>query len=151
MASSYEIPDHRPFYKVLAGKFFGPDDTLYQEGDIVGWDDEPNLEMKPLNKLAREKMEVFLKKLDKFGREVAEKAGKSYTSLADAHANSYALAQQEGKRVEVLNRPAQVPLMGANKKSGLVEKVEIEQEAPIMGSPGKLSLGYKNQKVDVAK
>jgi len=145
------IPQHRPFYRILAGNFFGPDDTLYPEGSVIGWDGEPNLEMEPLNDKAQEMMKTFLTKLDKFGREAAEKAGKHYNSLADAHENAYALAQRESKQVERIDGPKQVPLMGAKKKQGAVETVETKT-APLMGQPvGKLSLGAKNEMVNVDK
>lgn len=142
------IPQHRPFYRINGEKFFGPDDTLYQDGSIIGWDGEPNLGMEPLNDKAQVEMQKFLKKLDKYGREAAEKAGKAYHSLADAHANSIALAQQDSKQVELISGKKQVPLMGAKKGAGLVETVESQKETPLMGTTGKLSLGAKNQMVD---
>lgn len=148
-ASNFAIPQDRPVYRILQGKFFGPDDTLYEEGSFVVWKDEPNLEMEPMNELAQENMIVFLKKLDTDGRKVAEKTGKAWNSLADAHANAYALAQQDSKSFEVLNKPKQVPLMGAKKSIDSIEKIEVAPTTPLMGTTkGKLSLGAK-QKTDV--
>lgn len=143
------IPQHRPFYRIKAGGFFGPDDTLYRENDIIGWDGEPNQEMEPLNEKAQDKMMTYLKKLDKYGREAAEKAGKAYNSLADAHDNAFALAQKESKMVERINGPKQVPLMGAKKQAGSVETVEVGKQPSVMGTTGKLSLGSKNEMVNV--
>ena len=130
------IPQDRPVYRIKGGKFFGPDDHLYEEGAIVAWKDEPNLEMEPLNALAQEKMVAFLKKLDKHGREVAEKTGKAYTSLADAHANAYDLAKQEQKPFEALNVKKTIPLMGAKKKLDSIEEVDqVQKAAPLLSEP----------------
>ncbi len=145
-ASNFVVPQDRPVYRILQGKFFGPDDTLYEEGSFVVWKDEPNMEMEPMNELAQENMLKFLEKLDDAGRKVAEKTGKAWNSLADAHANSYALAQQESKSFEVLNAPKQVPLMGAKKKIDSIQEITINQAPPLMGTTkGKLSLGAKTE------
>jgi hypothetical protein len=131
------IPQDRPVYRIKQGKFFGPDDNLYEEGAVIAWKDEPNLEMEPLNALAQEKYTAFLKKLDKAGREVAEKTGKAWTSLADAHSNSYDLAKQESKGFEVLSGKKQIPLMGAKKKLDSIEEVSVTGSvaAPLLSEP----------------
>lgn len=131
------IPNHRPVYRIKEGKFFGPDDCLRLEGEIIAFDEEPNMEMEPLNELALAKYKAFLAKLDNEGKKVAEKAGKSYNSLEDAFENSRALMVQDSKRVEMITTKEMVPLMGAKKKSGKVERIEPEQAAPLMSSPGK--------------
>lgn len=137
------IPQDRPVYRIKSGKFFGPDDHLYEEGAVIAWTQEPNLEMEPLNQMAEENMVKYLKKLDKYGREVAEKTGKNYTSLADAHANAYDLAKQESKPFEHLNGKKQVPLMGAKKQVDSIEKVELSgKSAPLLSEPkSKVTLG----------
>lgn len=141
---NFVIPQDRPVYRILQGKFFGPDDTLYEEGSFVIWKDEPNLEMEPMNELAQDNMLKFLEKLDAAGRKVAEQTGKSWNNLADAHANAYALAQQESKSFEVLNAPKQVPLMGAKKNVSSIEEIKVNQAPPLLGTTkGKLSLGAK--------
>ncbi len=140
------IPQDRPVYRVKEGKFFGPDDTLYAEGSYIVWKQEPNLEMEPMNELAQDAMQVYLEKLDKSGRAVAHMNGTEWTSLADAHKNAYALAQKESKSFEVLSGPKQVPLMGAKKENaGVIEKIEINTQVPLMGTKGKLSLGAKKE------
>jgi hypothetical protein len=105
------IPDDVPVYRVKDGSFFA-DDQLFQAGSIIAYEEEPNVEMEPLNKLALEKMQIYLRKLDKLGREKAEKEGKGYTSLEDAFANAYSAAFSEGKKVSLLNGPRETPVMG---------------------------------------
>lgn len=148
-----QIPQDRPVYRIKSGKFFGPDDSQHEEGEFIVWKEEPNQEMEPMNELAQENMTKYLKKLDGFGRQVAEKMGKSYTSLADAHANSYALAQQESKQFEVLTAKKTVPLMGGkNINAAAIEKVEVStgKSAPMLSEPKKqVTLADKNQKVTV--
>lgn len=144
------IPQDRPVYRIKQGRFFGPDDNLYEEGQIIAWKDEPNLEMEPLNALAQEAFSKFLAKLDKFGREAAEKAGKAYTSLADSHATAYALAQAESKGFEALGGKKQIPLMGARKKLDSIEEVNTAGQvaAPLLSEPKmKAPLG-KGEMVD---
>lgn len=148
-AQNFVIPQDRPVYRIKEGKFFGPDDTLYEEGSVIVWKDKPNTEMEPLNELAQENMLAYLKELDEAGREVAKKTGKTWTSLADAHENAYALAQQESKSFEVLNAPKQKPLMGAKKElGGVIEKVDITNTpAPLMGTT-KAKLSLNKEKTD---
>jgi hypothetical protein len=134
-------------YRIKEGKFFGPDDTLYAAGSYVIWKGEPNMEMEPMNAMAHNNMLAYTKKIDEFGREVAAKTGKAWNSLADAHANAYALAQKESKTFEPLNANKQIPLMGAKKKIDSIEQIDVTKTAPLMGTKGKLSLGSKNETV----
>lgn len=145
------IPQDRPVYRIKQGKFFGPDDNLYEEGAVIAWKDEPNLEMEPLNALAQERYTAFLKKLDKHGKEVAEKTGKAWTSLADAHANAYDLAKQENKGgFEVLNQKKQIPLMGAKKNVDSIETVSTTAgaPAPLLSEPKSKNMLGKNEPAD---
>lgn len=145
------IPQDRPVYRITDEKgFFGPDDTLYAEGSILGYDDEPNPAMEPLNALAEQKMTKYLEKLDAEGRKVANKNGKSYTSLADAFEQSREMAKQESKKVQVIGGREMAPLMGAKKKPGKVAKIELEEQAaPLMGaSRGKLALNNTHASVN---
>lgn len=145
------IPDDRPVYRIKEGKFFGPDDRLYLEGEIIGWDEEPNLEMEPLNNLAREKFRSYIEKLDECGRAVSVKNGTGYTSIADAHENAMKMAQNDAKRVQLMSSPEIVPLMGGKKNRGpTVEKLEATQDTPLMGTPkkGKFSLNKTKDFID---
>lgn len=134
------IPQDVPVYRVKNDKgFFGPDDHLYKEGEMIVFLDTPNPEFEPLNDLARQKMKEYLEFLDEKGMEAAAKAGKSYISLADAFENSYELARQDGQRVRSISAAPSVPLMGAKKKVDSIRTVAPEGEAPIMGN-GALSV-----------
>lgn len=141
------IPQDRPVYRIKEGKFFGPDDCLYNEGEVIEFDDEPNTEMEPLNGLAQEKMRQYLEKLDIEGKKVAEKNGKAYTSLADAFENAREQMSNDTKKVRSLTAKEQVPLMGAKKKGGRISKVEEGKLAPLMGnikSPVQSNAAEKN-------
>lgn len=128
------IPQDRPVYRIKEGKFFGPDDCLYEEGAVIEFHDEPNTEMEPLNALAEEAMKKYLAKLDTYGKAVAEKAGKHYASLADAFENSRALMTEETRRIRPITGKEQVPLMGAKKKAGKIAKLDADGSVPLMGA-----------------
>lgn len=134
------IPQDVPVYRIKEGKFFC-DDVLYESGSIIVWPDEPNQEMEPLNALAIENMKYYLEKLDKHGREVAKATGKAYVSLSDAFANSYALAQQEGKRVTLLNGREEANILG-KKRSGpqRARSIELPDAPEQVGTNGPLSV-----------
>lgn len=140
------IPQDRPVYRIGEGNFFGPDDHLYTEGNVIAWDDEPNEEMVPMNELAKDKMIEYLAKLDVAGRKVAEKIGVGYTNKEDAFKNAQILAKEDAKKVQLINGTPEVKLMGG-KKPGRprIEKIVGEEAAPLMGSAGKLSLGNKDK------
>jgi len=136
--SQIVIPDDAPVYRIKEGKFFA-DDILYEPGSIIVWPEEPNMEMEPLNSLAREEMKKYVQKLDKYGRETAEKAGKAYVSLARAFENAAHLANLEGKnrRVELLNGVEEKPVLGARRRGPAKSKridTEVQGEV-IIESP----------------
>jgi hypothetical protein len=134
-----------PVYRVKAGKFFC-DDEYIEEGQIIEYEDEPNIEMEPLNKLAAERFEQFLDKIDRYGKEVAAKNGKAFISRKDAFKNAYEFAKQEGKKVRVVSEPKQVPILGGKKKTGK-RKVNKLEPRPAGNSSIK-SLG-KTKELDV--
>ena len=75
------VSTDRPAYRILAtAGFFGPDDTLYEEGQEIFFDGQPNEEMEPLNEAARVKLKAYLEMLDNLGRLAAEKAGRPFIS-----------------------------------------------------------------------
>lgn len=123
------IPQDAPAYRIKSGGFFAPNDHLYLEGAVLLYDDEPNLEMEPLNELAVEKMKAFLTKLDIQGRAAAKKAGKSYTSYLDAFENARSLGRSRGG-VRELTSSTDVPLMGAKKQSS-IRQVTLDEINPI--------------------
>lgn len=132
------IPQDTAVYRIKEGKFFGPDDHLYEEGAVIALEDgiEPNQEMEPLNDKAVEAMKIYLAKLDALGRKVAQKTGKAWNSLGDAFENARALEMQESKKVRLLNGAEQKTLMGGKKKAGRVTKIELDQPAPLLGNQG---------------
>lgn len=136
------IPDDVPVYKILDGKFFA-DDELYEPGSLISWEEEPNLEMQPMNKLARRRMKEYVAKLDELGRAVAEKTGKAYISMAvSAFENASELAHQDGRRVNLLNGKKEVPIMGGQrrtKKARMITATE-ESDVPLIDSDNKHSL-----------
>ena len=112
------IPSDRPAYRILTA-FWGPDDHLYQEGDCIFFDGEPNEDMEPLNELARDRLNAFFDKLDNHARKLAEKAGKEYTGrprLEAALATARELANAEARQVQLVKDGPGVPLMGAKNK-----------------------------------
>lgn len=111
--------------------FFSPDDELIPEGGMIYWEHEPNQQMQPLNKLARDNYTVYLKKLDDMGRSAAEKLGKTYTGLADAYENAILLEQQESKKVKIIGAPKEVPIMGGKKRGRpSVKRVNPDENQP---------------------
>lgn len=143
------IPQDVPVYRIGAGKFFGPDDTPYDAGDIMEFDGEPNPDFEPLNDKAEERMKAYLQKLDDEGRKAAEKAGKNYTSLADAWETSIELERENSKQVRLLNGRKEAPLMGAKKNLktrigkldlGDVSEADIKSVRKAAPETGRLSL-----------
>lgn len=74
----YNFENEPAIWRVLATAGFFCDDTLFEEGAEVEYDGEPNLELEPLNEVARQKLIQFIEKLDNLGRQAAEKAGRPW-------------------------------------------------------------------------
>lgn len=140
------IPEDRPAYR-LKESFFGPDDTLWEEGIVIQYDDEPNKAMEPLNNLAIERMMEFLEKCDVQGKKYADKEGKNFISELEAFQKTLMPEEDGVKKVQPLSgNKAQIPLMGAKKTRTNINKVDSQIEAPLMGSSknvGKLTLNAK--------
>lgn len=132
------IPDDVPVYRIAGKGFYGVDsngfDVLFEPGTIIAYEDEPNKDMEPLNKLAMDRLNKFFDKIDKEGRKVAEKTGKSYISHSDAFRNAYALSKDDAKGVRVLNGRSEPPILGGKKRGrpkAAATKLEIKpQETP---------------------
>lgn len=144
------ITNDRPAYMITDEKgFYGPDDRLYNPGELIYWDEEPNQNMNPLNDKAREAMKKYLAKLDGYGRKMAEKNGRMYTGLEDAFQQALDSAQQDAKRVQVITELPVTPLMGA-KKDGHKKVSLIDNdiaEAPLLGSPKSAAEEAKDRKI----
>ena len=113
------ISKERPAYRILAPHgWFGPDDHLYQEGECVYWDGEPNEEMEPLNEIAVEFMQLYVAKLDKLAEDAAKRANRPFIGRPRDAEGAYALARKaEIDKVAIMNAPKDVTS---------VERVEAE-------------------------
>lgn len=120
------ISNDRPAYRILAlHGFFGPDDHLYEMGEEIYFDDEPNEEMEPLNELARHKLQSYLDKLDRSAKAAFEKAGKHFTERPRTLDGAVALATQVERD--------RMAIMSSKKDITSVERVE-KDETPEVGS-----------------
>ena len=133
------IREHRPAYRILAtAGFNGPDDHLYPEGQIIYYDEEPNLEFEPMNTKAHEAMSAYIDKLDALGRAAAEKAGRSYTGLPRTLDDAVQIASQDARRVQLVQGDGGVPLMGGRKNGpAKVEAIVDHADAPEDGRRGR--------------
>jgi len=110
-----KIPTDRPVYRVLDEKgFFGPDDTLHREGEVIVLWDEPNMEMEPLNEMAKERFEKAATKLELSGREVANFNGRYFAPTATKE-DMIDNATSDARRVRSLSNPDGKAIMGAKK------------------------------------
>jgi hypothetical protein len=139
------IREDRPAYRILAtAGFFGPDDHLYSEGSVIYFEDEPNLEMEPMNGKAHETMNAYIDRLDALGRAAAEKAGRAYTGLPRSLDDAVRIASQDARRVQLVQGDGGVPLMGGRKNGPkTIEAIVDHAEAPEdgrRGRSGKLSV-----------
>jgi hypothetical protein len=122
-----QIPQDVPCYRIMEEKGFYVDDRLIPQGKIIAWDEEPSLNMDPLNELAVEKYKEFLAKLDTFGKEKSLVDKKHYTPLLTRYEAKLKAEDdfEDGRRAKVLGAQVrQVPVMGA--KRGRVKATEIE-------------------------
>ncbi len=143
------IPEDFPVYRIMSGKLYA-DDQLYEAGEVIRWDDEPNLEMEPLNKLARAKALSYRKKLDECGAAVAAKTGNSYAGLASAFQHATDFMSQEGRRI---NAPQQVPILGGKVKGKKVtrldtmgESVPVSANKHSLNTPKELNDAFQGKK-----
>ena len=135
------IPQDRPVYRVGEDKFYGSDDRLYEENDLIEYDDEPNESFTPMNDLAMAEMKKYLKKLDAAGQKVAEKLGVAWTSREDAFENAQMLAKEDAKKINLISAKPTPTVMGAKKRGRPpVNKLNEGGSAPLMGATPNLSL-----------
>ena len=73
--------EDRAAYGVGGKGFFDQYSTFWYPGQALYFDDEPNLDFIPLNKLAYDRMQEFMDKLDALGLKKAKKDGKEYVPL----------------------------------------------------------------------
>ena len=65
-------------YAVLNPGFFDENDKFWFPNQMLYFDGEPNQSLHPINKLAYDRMQIFLDKVDEFGEVVAKKNKKDY-------------------------------------------------------------------------
>ena len=119
------IRNDKPAYRILTVEgFFGPNDHLYPEGEMIYFDGIPNEDMEPLNDLAREKMRAYLEALDAEAKRVAEKAGRAFVARPRTLDQAIAQASADARQVQLVQGGPGVPLMGARKDPGAVERIE---------------------------
>lgn len=134
------IPQDRPVYRVLNQHgFFGPDDHLYKEGELIYLDSEPNEELEPLNDKADKAQAEFFDKLDNLARKAAEKAGREYNGRAKGLEEAITNAHADARRTQIRVGDGGVPLMGAVKVAG-VGRVEQGEAPQQRGAKGNLAL-----------
>lgn len=111
------IDQTRAAYRVLEPSgFFSDNDTLYQEGDEIYFDGEPNEQLEPLNQLAKTRLVTYLEKLDANAKLAAERLGRPYIARPRNLDGAVELAT-------ALQR-ANVAIMGTKDKITSTERVE---------------------------
>lgn len=128
--------------------FFGPDATLYKEGEMIYFAGEPSVGLQPLNKPAREKKKEYLQRLDEMGRAAAEKLGKAYTGYGNATETAIELERLNAKQVQVIGAQVQkTPMSNPAQNKGKVQVITATEETPMTAEApkhnGKLSLNNK--------
>lgn len=126
------IDNTRAAYRVLSPSgFFSDNDTLYlvdSQGEPaeIYWDGEPNEELEPLNEVARQRMTIYLDKLDALGKAAAEKLGRPFVgrprNLDGAVEFATAMVRSEVSIMGTRNKqsntelvsPAAIPQTGAS-------------------------------------
>ena len=130
------IPEDRPVYRILAEKgFFGPDDTLHTEGEIIVLWDKPNEDMEPMNDLARTAYEAMIDELEESASKVAQTNGRFYAGRPRTKEEMIANASEDARRVQSISNPDGVRIMGAKLNSkkriqavGEIDAVEMGQQ-----------------------
>lgn len=69
-----KVKQDRAAWGVINNGFFDQYDKFRNPGEMFYFDGEPSLNLYPLNKMAYDKMQLFLDKLDQLGEEVARNA-----------------------------------------------------------------------------
>lgn len=138
------ITNDKPAYRILAERGFFADDTLWQAGVVIYYEDEPNEEMEPLNDKAREIMKEYLMKLDTFAEEVAKKTGKRFMGRAKTLDEALDNVREDARRVSLVQdgKDGGVPIMGAKRRGRpRITKVGAEEVPETGGREPKKSVG----------
>lgn len=131
------IPDNVPVYRVLSEKgFFGPNDTLYEEGSIIILKGVPNEDMEPLNELARKNLDAYLDVLEESSKLVASHNGRAFLGRPRTKEDMLANASEDARKIQSINGQGEGrPLMGGNKgkKVGEVLRLGDPEPVPVTG------------------
>lgn len=76
------VKQDRPAYGVTDKGFYDNKDKFWNPGEALYYDEEPSLNMVPLNKLGHDKLQALYDKLNAFGNEKSKKDKTSYTLLS---------------------------------------------------------------------
>lgn len=110
------IPQDKPVYRILSEKgYFGADDTLHPEGEIIVLHDKPNEDMEPMNDMARKEFEKMADELEASDKLVAQSNGRSFLSRRTKE-DLIADASADARRVQTVGKTTGVPLMGGKKR-----------------------------------
>lgn len=140
------IPEDVPVY-LLESDYFSPDDEHLKEGTLITLEDAPNQQMKPMNALARERMEQYLTKLDAFALKKSDKDGSPFHSALEEYKNRN-IVRHDGRRVGVLGEKKMVPMMGEKKRGRpRVNKIQVES-TPAMGAIHAVGVSEVNSSMD---
>lgn len=74
-----KVKNDRAAYGVINDGFFDHKDKFRFPGTMIYFDGEPNFNLFPLNKMANDKMNEFLEKLNRYGEDAAKKNKKHFT------------------------------------------------------------------------
>lgn len=117
IVQAFQIPDDEPCYKIGEDGFFGPDDTMHDEGDVIVFDGVPSLTMIPMNQLAEEKILAYFEELDVLGAEAAKIAKRGYVKLADRLLNRKEENEAvENKGIRSLSKQVVPEILGKRKR-----------------------------------
>jgi len=106
-----KVKNEHPAYGVINNGFFDQNDKFWHPGQMLYFDGEPSQNLFPLNKLAYDKMQTFLDKLDVMGEEVAKKNKKTYVRQP----------RQEWSEDEEMDLPQIEHVMGVPRKESNAE------------------------------
>ncbi len=76
------VKQDKPAYGVINNGFYDNNDKFWNPGEALYYDEEPSLNMVPLNKMAHERIQGLYDKLNAFGIEKSKKDKTSYTPLS---------------------------------------------------------------------
>lgn len=127
------IPQDKPCYRILKPCYL--DDTMYFQGDIVTWTEEPNNEMEPLNELAHKASDAFYDKCEELGQKASAAKGRMYVPVRRHTPEDREMNTAEARRVEIVKGDGGIPVMGAKRKPGRPAKAEKLDVQPLESRP----------------